>query len=163
MALSHDPDATRRADGVVAGIFVTARSAAPMQSLAEVTAIQGRGLEGDRYFMRSGTFSREAAPRRQVTLIEIEAVEAAQRDYGLALEGADTRRNILTRGVALNHLVGKEFDIGDATLRGLKLCEPCSHLGRLTTKSVVKALIHRGGLNAEVLKGGKIRVGDPIV
>jgi len=96
-------------------------------------------------------------------LIEEEAVEAAVRDEGLALAAGDARRNIVTQGVALNHLVGHEFMVGEARLRGMRLCEPCEHLAQVTGQPVVKALIHRAGLRAEIVRGGLIRVGDPIV
>jgi MOSC domain-containing protein YiiM len=98
-----------------------------------------------------------------VTLIEIEAIEALERDYGVKLSPGDARRNIVTRGVALNHLVGKEFRVGEAVLRGIRLCEPCQHLVRLTgQEKVLPGLVHRGGLRAQVVKGGVIRVGDAV-
>jgi MOSC domain-containing protein YiiM len=97
-----------------------------------------------------------------VTLIEIEAIEALQRDYRIEMDPGDSRRNIVTRGVPLNHLVGREFKIGAVTLRGTRLCEPCSHLEKLSVKGVQRGLIHRGGLRAEILTSGMIRVGDQI-
>ena len=90
-------------------------------------------------------------------------MEAAERDYGLELSAEESRRNVLTCGVALNHLVGREFQIGEVRLRGLKLCEPCTHLQQLTSKAVLKALRHRGGLRAEILGGGVIKVGEKIM
>jgi MOSC domain-containing protein YiiM len=93
----------------------------------------------------------------------MEALEAAERDYGLELAAEESRRNVLTCGVALNHLVGREFQIGEVRLRGLKLCEPCTHLQQLTNKPVIKALRHRGGLRAEILGSGMIKVGEKIV
>jgi MOSC domain-containing protein YiiM len=98
-----------------------------------------------------------------VTLIEIEAIEALERDYGVKLSPGDARRNIVTRGVALNHLVGKEFRVGEVVLRGIRLCEPCQHLVQLTgQEKVLPGLVHRGGLRAQVVKGGVIRVGDAV-
>ncbi len=132
-----------------------------MSSVKEARAVPGRGLEGDRYFNGVGTFSKPK-PDREVTLIEIEALEALKRDYGIALEPADSRRNIITRGVLLNHLVGREFKVGAVALRGLRLCEPCSHLEELANRRVRPGLIHRGGLRAQILTGGVIRVGDPV-
>jgi MOSC domain-containing protein YiiM len=134
-----------------------------MSSVQEVQAVQGRGLEGDRYFDRVGTYSDRPGTGREVTLIESEAVEAAGRDYGLRLAAGNARRNVVTAGVSLNHLVGQEFTVGEARLRGMRLCEPCEHLAELTGQPVVKALIHRGGLRAEIVSGGVIRVGDPIL
>ena len=119
--------------GVVVAIHVGAERLEPMMPVPEVKAISGVGLEGDRYAREAGTFSQKA-PSNQVTLIEQEALDAAARDYQLELSAAESRRNILTMGIALNHLVGREFRIGEVRLRGLKLCEPCSHLKKLTGK-----------------------------
>jgi MOSC domain-containing protein YiiM len=147
--------------GVVMAIHIGPKRLEAMASVAEVNAVAGLGLEGDRYAREKGTFSKKL-PSNQVTLIETEALEAAERDYKLKLSGAESRRNILTTGIALNHLVGREFRVGEARLRGLKLCEPCSHLKKLTSKEVIRALKHRGGLRAEILESGQIRVGDEI-
>jgi MOSC domain-containing protein YiiM len=147
--------------GVVVAIHIGPVRLEPMTQVAEVKAIAGSGLDGDRYQREQGSFSKKL-PRNQVTLIESEALEAAARDYELQLSAAESRRNILTEGIALNHLVGREFRIGEVRLRGLKLCEPCGHLKKLTGKDVIAALKHRGGLRAEILEGGMIRVGDEI-
>jgi MOSC domain-containing protein YiiM len=149
-------------EGEVAGIYVADAGGEPMRSLAEVRAIAGRGLEGDRYATRVGTYSSKPAPGREVTLIESEAVEAAEREYGVRIDPGAARRNIVTSGVALNHLVGKEFRVGEVTLKGIRLCEPCAHLASLTQKGALKALIHRGGLRAEIVTEGMIHVGDEI-
>jgi MOSC domain-containing protein YiiM len=119
--------------------------------------VAGRGLQGDRYFDDA-----RDEPGRQLTLIEAEALDALARDYGCALEPGASRRNIVTRGVALNHLVGREFRVGAATLRGVKLCEPCGHLAKLTVPAVKTGLVHRGGLRAEIVAGGTIRLGDAV-
>ena len=148
--------------GVVAALMIGLERKEPMISVPEVRAIAGAGLEGDRYCRERGTFSKKL-PSNQITLIEAEALEAAERDYGLELTAEESRRNVLTCGVALNHLVGREFQIGEVRLRGLKLCEPCTHLQQLTSKAVLKALRHRGGLRAEILGGGVIKVGEKIM
>ena len=148
--------------GKVEGIFITPDAARPMISIDEVKAVAGEGLEGDRYFTKSGTWSDREGPQRQVTLFEREAIEALARDYEMDVDGADTRRNIMVTGVALNHLVDREFKVGDATLRGIKLCEPCKHLERVSGRALRKPLVHRGGLNAEIVSDGLIRVGDEI-
>jgi len=148
--------------GVVAALMIGLERKEPMISVPEVRAIAGAGLEGDRYCRERGTFSKKL-PSNQITLIEAEALEAAERDYGLELSAEESRRNVLTCGVALNHLVGREFQIGEVRLRGLKLCEPCTHLQQLTSKAVLKALRHRGGLRAEILGGGVIKVGEKIM
>jgi MOSC domain-containing protein YiiM len=128
----------------------------------EVAAVEGRGLEGDRYFNKTGSWSKDDGPERQVTLIEIESIEAVERDAGMVLDKGETRRNIVTRGVPLNHLVGAEFTVGDAILRGVELCEPCRYLSDVTEKKLVKPLVHRAGLNAQVVRGGTIKVGDSV-
>jgi MOSC domain-containing protein YiiM len=123
--------------------------------------IPGVGLEGDRYALRSGTFWKPL-PDRELTLIEAEAIEALKREYNFELGPGEARRNLVTRGVALNHLVGKEFQIGDVRVRGIRLCEPCDHLQRLTGREVIKGLAHRGGLRAQILTHGTIHIGDKV-
>jgi len=148
-------------EGQVISINIADAAEAPMQSVNEARAGPGRGLEGDRYFNGTGTFSKPS-PDRELTLIEAEAVEAMKReldvDYGLG----DSRRNVVTRGAPLNHLVGKEFWIGEVKARGLRLCEPCKHLQKLSHEKVLPGLVHRGGLRAQILSEGTIRVGEPI-
>lgn len=148
--------------GELVGIYVAGEKTLPLRSLSEVRAVAGRGLEGDRYFDHKGTFSQPGNPNREVTLIESEAVEAVARDAKIPFDFGQARRNLVTRGVPLNHLVGKEFRVGDVRLRGLKLCEPCDHLERLTAPKVEEAFRHRGGLRAQILEGGVLRVGDRI-
>lgn len=123
----------------------------------------GRGIEGDRYFRHTGTYSHKPNPGREVTLIEIEAIDALKRDYGIDLNPGDARRNIVTRGVALNHLVGETFQVGEVILHGVGLCEPCSHLAKLTQKEILPALVHRGGLRAQIIRDGIVRVGDKVI
>ena len=147
----------------VEAIFLAAAAEGRPEAREEVRAVPGRGLEGDRYFLGAGTYSGVPRPDRQATFVESEAVEAAARDEGVELRPEQTRRNIVTRGVALNHLVGREFTVGGVRFRGLRLCEPCRHMERLAgVEGARKALVHRGGLRAEILDEGVIRVGDPI-
>lgn len=134
-------------------IHTSATPGEPMRTVESIQAIAGRGLEGDRYF------DAKKKPGQQVTLIEREAVEALGRDHGVALAPGDARRNLVTDGVALNHLVGREFTIGDVRLRGIRLCEPCTHLQHLTGAKVLPGLVHRGGLRAEILTGGHLSPG----
>jgi MOSC domain-containing protein YiiM len=148
--------------GNVVSIHIAASAAAPTKEVVEVRAVAGRGLEGDRYFIGTGTYSKPGALSAKVTLIETEALEALKRDYGIDLNPGDCRRNLVTRGAALNHLVGHEFKIGAVTLRGTHLCEPCAHLQKLTQQGVMRGLVHRGGLNAEILSDGVIRAGDAV-
>ena len=143
--------------GKVEDIFITPANGTPLRSVDSVRARAGKGPEGDRNFFPEGSPPKEFD--RQLTLIEAEAVEGARREYDVQLDAVETRRNILTRGVALNHLVGREFQVGSVRLRGTMLCEPCGHLEKLTRPGVRKSLIHRGGLCAQILNDGEIRVG----
>lgn len=145
----------------IAGIFIASDARGKMKSLESVQAVAGRGLEGDRYFTQQGTFWKNQ-PDFELTLIEEEAITALQRDYGITLMTGDARRNLVTRGVALNHLVDREFTIGTVRIRGIRLCEPCSHLEKMCSLSVIKGLRHRGGLRAEIVESGEIRLGDPV-
>lgn len=148
--------------GTVVSIHVATTGAAPMKSVTTAQAVVGQGLEGDRYYSKLGTYSNQAGSGRDVTLIEIEAIEGLKRDYEIQLDPGQARRNIVTRNVALNHLVEQEFRIGDVVLRGTRLCEPCAHMEKLTVKGAMRGLIHRGGLRAEIVKSGTIQVGDLI-
>ena len=158
-------------EGTVVSIHVAPEASAPMQSITEVRALPGRGLEGDRYLAGTGFYSKTSSHGgREVTLVEIEAVEAlfggvlnaAGERLGIKLAAADTRRNIATSGVPLNHLVDHEFRVGAVLMRGTRLCEPCKHLDDLTQRGVMSGLIHRGGLRAQMLSEGVIRVGDAV-
>ncbi len=149
--------------GFVVSLHIAPVGAAPMQSVRSVNVIAGRGLEGDRYFNGAGTYSGHPGTGRHVTLIESEAIAALRREYSVEIEPGYTRRNIVTRGAALNHLVEKEFAIGTVILFGTRLCEPCSHVEKLTVKGALRGLVHRGGLRAEIVTGGMIRLGDEIV
>lgn len=146
----------------IVSIHIAEKESGPMMPLLEARVYAGKGIEGDRYYKQTGTYSNRPHPGREVTLIEIETLEALRRDHGITLNPGDARRNIVTRGVPLNHLVGKTFQVGDVVLRGVSLCEPCSHLASLTQKEVLPALVHRGGLRAQVVEEGLIKIGDAI-
>lgn len=149
--------------GTVVSIHVAERAGEPMRPVAHARAVAGRGLEGDRYYEGLGFYSGHPGPEREVTLVEGETVEALERDHGLRVEPGETRRNITTRGVPLNHLVGRRFRVGGAVLRGVELCEPCLHLADVTQKrSLLPTLVHRGGLHAQVIEGGMIHEGDEV-
>lgn len=145
--------------GTIEFIFIAPTATAPMLSVGEAIAITGVGLEGDRYASRQGTFFKPE-PDYELTLIEAEAIEALKRDYNVELAPGEARRNLVTRGVALNHLVGRDFQIGEVKAHGIRLCEPCDHLQRLTGRQLIKGLRHRGGLRAQILTSGAIRIGD---
>ncbi len=147
--------------GRVESIHIATAAKAPMVEVQEVKTVPEMGLEGDRYAQKQGTFFKPE-PDFELTLIEAEAVEAAQREFGLELTPAESRRNVVTRGVPLNDLVGKDFQIGAVKAHGIRLCEPCSHLQALTGQPVIKALVHRGGLRAQILTEGTIQAGDVV-
>ena len=149
-------------NGSVHSIHIAPVASEATVPVEEVRAVAGQGLEGDRYFDGKGSWSRTPGTGRQVTLIELEAIEALERDYKMKIEPGQARRNIVTRGVALNHLVGREFSVGEVVLLGLRLCEPCNHLAGLTDEKVRQGLVHRGGLRADIVSGGVIRVGDAV-
>ena len=146
----------------VVSINIARVASGPMEELAEVNAVAGRGLEGDRYFNKKGSFSETPGTGREVTMIESEAIDALARDYKMDLKPGDARRNIVTRGIALNHLINKEFRVGDVTMKGVRLNEPCNHLAELTDGKVKQGLVHRGGLRCVIVTGGTIRVGDAV-
>jgi MOSC domain-containing protein YiiM len=146
----------------VQALFIGPTPRQPLHGVAQVVAVAGHGLEGDRKFIREGLPKGKDGPDRELTLIEAEAIEAVSRDYNVMLSPVETRRNVVTQGIALNHLVGKQFRIGEVLLQGIRLCEPCDHLESLTRPGVREALVHRGGLRAQILEWGVIRVGDPI-
>jgi hypothetical protein len=143
-------------NGWVEGIFIAAHATELPSSVRRARAVAGIGLEGDRYFAGAGTWSSYPVPGgKDLTLIEAEVLAAVY------LTGALARRNVVTRGTRLNDLVGRCFRIGDVECYGDRLCDPCLHLEQLTGVTV-SALTHRGGLRADILNDGDIRVGDPV-
>jgi len=145
--------------GFVEGIYVTDTSGELPQPVDRVEAAAGAGLRGNRYFFADG----DAPPGRAITLIAAEAVEAFVDETGIPLTTAETRRNVVVRGIDVNALVGKRFRIGDVECEGVELCEPCSHMESLTRPGVLKGMVHRAGLNADLLTDGEIAVGDPVL
>ncbi len=129
-----------------------------MRSLASVEVVADEGLVGDRYTKASNRRS----PDYQVTLIELENIEAFTRATGLTLAPEMPRRNIVTRGIRLNPLCGKRFSVGDSLFEGLELCEPCSLFAKRTHREILKFFVRKGGLRARILSGGEIHVGDSI-
>ena len=148
-------------DAIVEGLLITEWATGDMVSLKEVAAVADRGLEGDRYFHRRGSFSHWPGRGRDVTLIEAEVL--ASLPANCAISAAQARRNIVTSGVRLNNLVGQYFQLGEVVLYGVRLCDPCSHLEKLTRPGVMAELAGRGGLRADVIEAGVIRVGDKIL
>jgi MOSC domain-containing protein YiiM len=148
----------------VTDIFVAASPGSPAMAQQCVRAVPGRGLEGDRYFNGIGTFSpHPQKPDFEITLIQKEHVEVFASTSGIAFTARDARRNLVTLGVDLNALVGRDFRVGPVLIRGIRLCEPCNHLAKQTSPEVLRGLLHKGGLRAQILSEGDIRVGDPLV
>lgn len=150
------PAAAPAGSGVVEGIYIAPAAEAPMVAADAVRAVAGRGLEGDRYFDGDGTFSRPNATGLQVTLVDAAALEAS----GVA--PLEARRNVVVRGIDVDALVGRRFRVGEVECFGRRRCEPCAHLQRLTRPGVLRALVHRGGLRADVVGDGVLRVGDEV-
>ena len=128
-----------------------------MQAREAVTALAGRGLEGDRYARGEGTFSPGGGSGRDLTLVAAEALADA------GVEPLEARRNVVVRGVDVDALRGRRFRIGEVECIGRRRCEPCAHLQRLTRPGVLRALVHRGGLRADIVAGGELHVGDEVV
>src|SRR3954447_4780216 len=136
--------------GVVEGIFVGAVDEGPLEAADEVQVRTGAGIEGDRH------------GEKDITLFEAEAIEGLQADTGIDLSPHEIRRNVMTRGIALNDLLGHRIRVGEVEAVVTELCHPCSHLQSLTYPGVLRGLVNRGGLNADVVAGGAIKVGDAI-
>jgi MOSC domain-containing protein YiiM len=148
--------------GSVEAIYLSpehGRSPAPVE---RARLVPGRGPEGDRFFRDEGAEPYEPGTGRDVTLIEAEAIEALASESGIELPAGDARRNVVTRGIGLNDLVGKPFRIGAVRCVGIEPCDPCRHLERLTQPGVLRGLVDRGGLRADVVSGGEIALGDPV-
>ncbi|MBJ7452862.1 MAG: sulfurase [Blastococcus sp.] len=133
-----------------------------MQRVRTGRLVPGVGLDGDRYALGGGTWAQYPDLEKQLTLIDRDDVAAVAAEVGADLSPGDTRRNLVTTGIDLPSLVGRWFDVGDALLFGMKRCPPCTHLERLTGLKLVKAMVHRGGINAAVFGGGEIGEGAQI-
>jgi MOSC domain-containing protein YiiM len=142
--------------------YVEAINIGPAEQLPapveRVRAEAGKGLVGNRYYFDDG-----AKPGRALTLIAAEALEAMAAEDGIEITAAASRRNVLTRGIDVNALVGRRFRVGEVECVGVELCHPCKHLERMTKPGVIKGLANRGGLNADILTDGDIAVGDEVV
>jgi MOSC domain-containing protein YiiM len=151
------PPTAPTTEGTVEAIWVAPTAGAPAEALDAATALPGRGLEGDRHVTGDGTFP-SGLPGSALTLIEHEVCAS----FTPPLAPSEHRRNVVTRGIDLNGLVGREFAIGDVRCRGMRLCEPCTVVERYAGRPVLRPLVHRGGLRADILDDGVIRVGDPV-
>jgi MOSC domain-containing protein YiiM len=144
--------------GRVEAIYITDTEGVVPEPVERVAAYAGKGLEGNRYFYADGA----APPGQALTLIAAEALEAYEDETGKRLAAAESRRNVLVRGIDVNALVGKRFRVGGVECEGVELCEPCSHLESMTHPGVIQGMVHRAGLNADVLTDGEIAVGDDV-
>ena len=144
-------------EGIVEQIAIAAERPELPAPVPSVRAEAGHGLEGEYHW------SPEPDPGQSLTLIAAEALEGLRDDTGIELSHEATRRNVLTRGVDLNALVGRRFRVGEVECEGQRLCEPCAHLQRLTEPRLLRDLVHRGGLRADVVSDGEIRLGDAVV
>jgi hypothetical protein len=144
--------------GVVEALVVAPDATAPVAAVREAVAVPGRGLEGDRYAAGTGTFA-SGRPGSALTLVDAGVLDELAAERGAPV---DHRRNVVVRGTDLNALVGRAFVVGEVECRGRRLCEPCAHLERLNGGGVLRPLVHRGGLRADIVGGGTIRVGDPL-
>jgi len=142
--------------GVVEQIAISPERDALPAPVPSVRAAAGHGLEGEYHW------SDAPDPGQSITLIAAEALEGLHEDTGIELSHEATRRNVLTRGIDLNALVGRRFTVGGAECEGVELCEPCNRLAKLTERGVLRGLVHRGGLRADIVTGGEIAVGDRV-
>lgn len=150
--------------GVVRFLHRTPRAFLPMQSFPELHFIAGCGIQGDRYMIgnEAGFYSHKPEEGRQVTLFEMETLEALARDAKITLSPEEHRRNVTVEGVPLNHLVGRTFWLGGTLLEATRLSTPCRHIEEILGKAVFDPLINRSGLNCKILQGGMVRVGDVV-
>lgn len=163
-SIATSSSALAKLHGTVALVALAAQATRDMQVVEHAKALSNRGLEGDRYAAKAGTFTPANDTMRgyDLTLIEAEVLDNLTLPDGNRIGYADARRNIVTRGIDLNALVDRRFRIGNVECLGQRLCEPCSHLERLTTKGALRGLIHRGGLRADVLSNGEVTTGATI-
>jgi MOSC domain-containing protein YiiM len=143
-------------------IHIAHEAAKPMLPLREAEIIAGQGISGDRYALKLGYYSHDPKPGRHLTLIEAEVLEDISQQLGGSFSAPDSRRNLTTRGVRLNPLIGKRLRIGAVLLEVIRLCDPCAYLQELVGQPVLKPLVDRGGIRCDVITGGIIRVGDTI-
>lgn len=149
----------------VVEILIAAAGGETPRALPVAQLVAGKGIVGDRYHDDTGTFSYRLAgkPDAELTLIAREEIDAFNAATGQALTGADLRRNVVTEGVDLATLIGRDFRLGDVRLRGHRFCEPCEHLAGLVGPEVREHLVHKAGLRAQILEGGELRPGDVLV
>jgi hypothetical protein len=156
-----EPGSGTESVGTLELIALAPEAEGSMRAVSAAEAVEGHGLRGDRYGRGAGTFSNPRGRGYDLTLVEAEALEELSAK-GVELAPVEARRNLVVRGIALDDLIGLRFRVGEVECFGQRRCEPCSHLERLTRPGVLRGLVHRGGLRADVLSSGRIRVGDRI-
>jgi hypothetical protein len=156
-----EPSSGTESVGTIELIALAAEAEGPMRTVSSAEAVEGRGLRGDRYERGAGTFSNPRGRGYDLTLVEAEALEELSAK-GVELAPVEARRNLVVRGIALDDLIGRRFRVGEVECFGQRRCEPCAHLERLTRPGVLRGLVHRGGLRADMLSGGGIRIGDRV-
>ena len=151
------------ATGIVVALFTVDRRAAPMKKVEQLYALAGRGIEGDRYFLGTGTYSKSPEPGRQVTLIKSEVLESLKNKLEINVKPEESRRNILTQGIEINDLIGTEFYVGTVRLRAHRITQPCLYLEKLLDQpGLYKELWDKGGISCEILSDGVIKERDII-
>lgn len=149
--------------GSVVALFIVDRMSAPMQKVEQLNALAGKGLEGDRYLLGTGTYSKKPQPGRQVTLIKSEMLELLKDEFDITVKPEESRRNVLTKGIEINDLVGTEFYVGTVRLRAHRLTQPCLYLEKLLDQpGLYNELWDNGGISCEILTDGIISEGDII-
>jgi MOSC domain-containing protein YiiM len=148
--------------GKVVGIYIAKNQGDQTILVDHAHVVPGMGIEGDRYFKTSINPDAHPKPGREITLVEMEAIESMQEVDGVEITPGQTRRNIVTRGIVLNDLVGRLFHIGSIQLRGVRLCEPCQYLANQTDPRILRTMAHRGGLRADIITEGVIHINDSI-
>lgn len=151
-------------NGIVKEILFAEKAGDELVAIASAELQAGKGIVGDRYYSVQGTFTEPLKDSAdfEVTLIEQEEIDRFNQTTGLNYVGSDFRRNIVTRDIRLNDLVGKEFVVGKVKLRGMRLCEPCAHLASLLGQQILQHMIHKAGLRAQIIESGTVMIADNI-
>lgn len=148
--------------GTIEHIHIASEASKPMVPLLEAEVIAGRGIEGDRYASKTGTYSQNPTPGRHVTLIEAEVIDDVAQRLGIPLSPHETRRNVTTRGIELDLLIGQHIQVGAVVLEVIRFCDPCLYLQNLLGRPVLQPLVDRAGVRCDVVRGGTIHVGDAV-
>ncbi len=151
-------------EGIIETILISGSAGGEVVSQSSVKLEIGRGIVGDMYYLSKGTYSKklEKSHDFEITLIEREEIDAFNQATGLDYGVGAFRRNLVTRGIRLNDLAGKEFSIGDVKFKGIRLCEPCAYLSGLLGPEIMDLMVHKAGLRAQILVDGSIEVYDSI-